>query len=170
MLVDYEIEELCRSMQMVEPFDPALINPASIDIRIGTSISIPYARSDNGWAAIDISDLTELNPYPLKPGAFILAASLETFNLPDFIGAQFVLKSSRAREGHQHCLAGFCDPGWHGSKLTMELYNVHPFNHLPIYPGLRIGQMVFTECNPPRKSYATTGRYNNDQKVQESRG
>jgi len=68
---------------------------------------------------IDISDRTEEDPYYLAPSEFVLAETIETFNLPDDISAQFVLKSSRAREGLNHLLAGWCDPGWHGSKLTL---------------------------------------------------
>ena len=98
----------------------------------------------------------------LSPGSFCLAETRECFNLPDDISAQFVLKSSRAREGLNHLLAGWCDPGWHGSKLTLELKNERRYHDIPLYPGLKIGQMVFhVMSNIPVHSYALTGNYNN---------
>jgi len=82
--------------------------------------------------------------------------------LPDSISAQFVLKSSRARDFYGHMLAGWADPGWHGSKLTLELKNERRHHPLPLYPNLKIGQMVFFRMSAvPLKSYALTGHYNN---------
>jgi dCTP deaminase len=73
-----------------------------------------------------------------------------------------VLKSSRARSGLNHLLAGWCDPGWHGSKLTLELKNERLHHALPLYPGLKIGQMVFhSMSNTPMNSYRDVGHYNN---------
>jgi len=90
-----------------------------------------------------------------------LAETCELFNLPDDISAQFVLKSSRARSGYQHLFAGWCDPGFHNSKLTLELKNVRSHHAIPLYPGLKIGQMVFHQMsNVPLNSYAKTGHYN----------
>ena len=75
---------------------------------------------------------------------------------------QFVLKSSRARSGLNHLLAGWCDPGWHGSRLTLELKNERLHHAIPLYPGLKIGQMVFhAMSNVPMHSYRETGHYNN---------
>ena len=73
----------------------------------------------------------------LQSGEFCLAETLELFNLPDDISCQFVLKSSRARSGLNHLLAGWCDPGWHGSKLTLDALKNERLHHaLPLWPGL----------------------------------
>ena len=67
-------------------------------------------------------------------------------------------------------LAGWCDPGWHGSKLTLELQNARKMHSLPLYPGLKIGQIIFFEMSErPIKSYAVTGHYNNDKTVSGSK-
>lgn len=174
VLCDFEIRQLCEQ-GMVQPFDPALINPASLDIRIGNKLLIAspvyYPDFDpHGWMEEDISDLSKDQPFMLAPRQFVLVESLETFHVPNSVCAQFFLKSSRGREGYDHCEAGYIDPGYHGSKLTMELYNVNT-KPLPLYPGLRIGQLQFTwMSNIPQKSYAVTGRYNNDQTVMASKG
>ena len=170
ILSDWQIRYYEQLDAIVEPFDPELLNPASIDVRLGNRLMIEVA-DERELIEIDISKRTAEHPYWLLPNEFCLAETIETFNLPRFISAQFVLKSSRAREGYQHLLAGFCDPGWHGSKLTLELKNARRFHDLPLYPGLKIGQMVFRKmCTSPLKDYSETGRYNKDVKVTASRG
>ena len=165
VLCDWEIQYLCLQKQMVWPFAHELLNPASLDVVLGPTLMIEIPEIDE-LQRYDISAATKENPYWLRPSEFVLAETLETFHLPDEISAQFVLKSSRAREGYNNLLAGWCDPGWHGSKLTLELQNCRKFVDLPLYPNLKIGQMVFHKMsNMPLHNYATTGRYNLHQTV-----
>ena len=171
ILPDWQIRQLCLD-GMVTPFDPALLNPASLDVRLGRHIMI----EQKGTADMQLLDLgmdgyCETDPFVLRPGQFILAETIETFHLPDHIAAQFMLKSSRAREGLEHLMAGYCDPGWHGSKLTLELHNSRQLSGVALWPGMKIGQMVFHRMSErPLRSYAETGRYNGDATVQGSRG
>ncbi len=156
---------------MVTPFDASLVNPASLDVRLGDTLLIESAESPELISyPLNLNNHTK-DLYQLIPGQFVLAPTIEVFNLPNDVSAQFVLKSSLARKGLQHMLAGYCDPGWHGSVLTMELKNVRQLWPVPLWPGMRIGQMVFTKmlCQP-KLSYRETGRYNNDKTVQQSRG
>ena len=169
MLVDHQIKELIWQYKMVEPFEPELLNPASLDIRIGNSIVVEDVAHQEKTKTIDISHFSETNPYWVEPGDWLLVGSLETFNLPPIVAAEFKLKSSRAREGWGHSLAGHCDPGWHGSVLTMELKNYRKFSSLPIFPGLKIGQMIFHLTSTPTRHYGETGRYNNDHSVSPSK-
>ena len=214
-LIDKQIDSLCRGhippsirafystlgvqlpatiLPLVEPYDETLVNPASIDVRVGETALLK--RSDGEWESVDLTRYSEENPYPWQPfiseywdvdyrkhftdemsgyepvvvDSQALVATLETFNLPNFLTGIFKLKSSRAREFYQHMLAGFCDPGWHGSKLTMELLNFST-EPLPLYPGLKIGQIVFDlTFGIPEYDYSTTGRYNKDNKVNQSKG
>lgn len=170
ILADWEITALCEG-GMVTPFDPALVNPASLDVRLGHRIMIEQAGSDE-MLLHDMGrfGVTAADPLMLRPGQFILAETVETFHLPDTIAAQFMLKSSRARSGLEHLMAGYCDPGWHGSRLTLELHNSRQLHPVAIWPGMKIGQMVFHRMAQPLRSYAVTGRYNNDASVQGSRG
>lgn len=169
ILCDWQIRAHCEG-GMVAPFDPELVNPASLDVRLGRFIRVESAQSPE-LILIDLELWDEQDPYMLRPGQFILAETMETFHLPDTIAAQFMLKSSRAREGLEHLMAGYCDPGWHGSKLTLELHNSRQLHPVAIWPGMKIGQMVFHRMDqPPLRSYAQTGRYNGDQQVQGSRG
>lgn len=170
ILCDHEIANLCINQDMVTPFDPSLINPASIDVRLGGTLLIESAESRE-MVPYPLDRHSEQNPYELKPGQFCLGQTVETFNLPDHIAAQFMLKSSRAREGLEHLMAGYCDPGWHGSVLTLELHNSRQLWPQLLWPGMKIGQVKFYRMSQvPYRSYAQTGRYCNDKTVQASKG
>ena len=169
VLSDWEIRARCEAgSQMVWPFAPELLNPASLDVRLGPNLMVEVMDCQT-LLKIDISNRTEDDPYLLLPGEFCLAETVEQFDLPNDVSAQFVLKSSRAREGFNHLLAGWCDPGWHGSKLTLELKNERRHHALELYPNLKIGQMVFHLMSAiPTQSYAVTGHYNNHLQVMPS--
>ncbi len=170
IIPDHEIAHLCRQEAMVVPYNPDLQNPASLDVLLGHRLMIEVEDRPE-LQILDISHCTQSVPYWLVPSEFCLAETQETFNLPNHIAAQFVLKSSRAREGLEHLLAGYCDPGWHGSRLTLELHNSRRFHNIPLWPGMKIGQMVFhVIAGTPERTYAVTGHYNGDSGVTASRG
>jgi dCTP deaminase len=105
--------------------------------------------------------------YLIAPDEFILAQSREIFNLPDHISAEYKLKSSMARIGLDHLNAGWCDAGWNGSVLTLELKNLTRYHEILIQEGDAIGQMILFSHTPvpPSRSYAVRGRYNGDKQV-----
>lgn len=175
-LISYsELVELVN--QGVINSDPANINGASIDITLGDEIML---ESYSTPSYIDLMEKESLRMikhkmeevYMLEPGDFILATSVETFNLPSDIACEYKLKSSLARSGLQHLMAGWCDPGWHGSKLTLELKNVTQYHALLLRPGMKIGQMVFFKCEPvpEENSYTVKGQYNNQDTVTANKG
>lgn len=170
ILADWEIRALCLG-GMVTPFDPVLLNPASLDVRLGRHIMIEQSgTADMLLLDLEVDGYCETDPFVLRPGQFILAETVETFHLPDHIAAQFMLKSSRAREGIEHLMAGYVDPGFYG-VLTLELHNSRQLSGVALWPGMKIGQMVFHLMHErPLRSYAQTGRYNGDAMVQGSRG
>lgn len=159
--------------------NPDNISGASVDITIGADIMVE--KCDVKGSVVDLKAKDHLSMktitipeggYLLLPGEFILATSEETFNLPNTVAAEYKLKSSLARSGLQHLLAGWCDPGWNNSKLTLELKNVTQYHSLLIRPGMKIGQMVFWECDPvpEENSYAVKGQYNGQVTVTGSKG
>ena len=169
ILCDTEILDLCNA-GMVEGFDPDLINPASLDVRLGDLLLIESAQSPQ-LVQYPLHQHTESNPYEMRPSQFLLAPTSEKFNIPDTIAAEFRLKSSRAREGLDQALAVWADPGWHGSVLTLELRNNRQLWPQLLWPGMKIGQMVFHRMSDlPARSYAVTGRYNGDLSVMASKG
>ena len=170
VLCDWQIKSLLLGGAM-EDWSEDLINPASLDVRLGSNLMIEIAGQKD-LLHVDISSRTEKNPYRLTPGEFVLAETHETFRqIPDHICAQFALKSSRGREGYTHALSAWIDPGFRDSKLTLELVNVRRHCDLPLYPGLKIGQIIFMMMSEvPVNSYSKTGRYNGDMTVQDSKG
>jgi dCTP deaminase len=170
--------ELCELVEqgVITDVDPKAINAASIDVRLGNDIVIE-TYCDHRVRPVDIhkreifpsSRVNMGSHYDLQPGEFILAHTMETFNLPNNICAEFKLKSSGARTGLENALATWCDAGWHGSTLTLELKNLLRYSALRLTPGMYIGQMLFYRVKevPQERSYATVGRYNNDKSVQE---
>lgn len=169
-LVDHQIRDLCRKSGLVEPFDSDLINPASIDVTLGQTVLTegricgPVDERIR-WKSVDISQ-----GFVLTPGAFILAHTEEVVRIPNWVESVFQLKSSRAREGLDHLLAGYIDPGFCG-QVTLELRNVNQRHSIELFAGMRIGQLRFNSLEiPPLRSYATTGRYMNDMGAVPSRG
>lgn len=164
------------------------VNPASIEVTLGDYIMVEkkpawYQQFVNlifGDNAIRLYQKESINlerkyignGYVLKPGEFILASTVETFNLPNDIVAEYICKSSMCRNGLNHLLAGYADPGFHNSKLTLELKNESRYHDLMIMPTQKIGQLKMYRVNdvPEDKSYAVTGQYNNQDCVQESKG
>ena len=172
-LISYN--ELCSLVEqgIIEGVKPEAINGTSIDVHLGPSIMVEDMTHIRSVSLRDKQALsmTEWNisgkSYMLLPGEFILAHTVEKFNLPDNISAEFKLNSSGARVGLENALATWCDPHWHGSVLTLELKNFTRSHIIELHDGCRIGQMIFHKSEPvPReRGYAVRGRYNQDTSV-----
>ncbi|MBI2773972.1 MAG: dCTP deaminase [Chloroflexi bacterium] len=148
---------------LVDPFDPALLQPASLDIRLDAQFRV-FRSSRHAYIdlAKGVDDITELvtvtdGPFILHPGEFVLGSTRERVRLADDIVSRVEGKSSLGRLGLLiHSTAGFIDPGWDG-HITLELSNV---NTIPItlYPGMRIGQLSFFRLSSPaERPYGTPG-------------
>jgi dCTP deaminase len=148
----------------IEPWDAGLIQPASVDLRLGDSFRVFH---NHRTPAIDLreppANLTEEiaisddQAFVIHPGEFALGRTLEWVELPDDIVARIEGKSSIGRLGLiVHATAGFCDPGWKGT-LTLELNNL---TRVPIklYPGLPIAQLSFMMLDAPaERPYGSEG-------------
>lgn len=113
-----------------------LINPASIDIRIGTKLLVEEAHER--WLPID---LLNCGQYILRPNQFVLVETFEYITVPNGYAVELKLKSSMARRGFNHSLAFWVDPGWSGI-LTMEVQNVTEYQHLKLECGMRFAQII----------------------------
>ena len=168
ILCDAEIHALCKG-GLVTPYDPALVNPASLDVRLGLELLVEVEEYPT-LIPIDIAGHTPYNPFYLRPGEFVLGCTIETFYLPHNVAGQFALKSTRARQGLEHLMAGYCDPGWSGSKLTLELQNARQHHPVALWPEMRIGQIVFHRMSQtPARDYSLVGHYNHDVSVQSAK-
>jgi dCTP deaminase len=139
----------------IEPFDPALVQPSSVDVRVDRKFRVfhnaRHAYIDVRRPMEDLTELVEPQPgeaFILHPGEFVLGQTLERLTLPDDLVARLEGKSSLGRLGLLiHSTAGFVDAGFSG-KLTLELSNVA---NLPItiYEGMPIGQVSFMRMDGP---------------------
>ena len=154
LLSDRDIAaEIKAGRVQVDPFDPKMIQPSSVDVRLDRFFRVfenhKYEVID---PSIEQSELTrEVAVAPedffiLHPGEFVLASTYEVITLPDDIAGRLEGKSSLGRLGLlTHSTAGFIDPGFSG-HITLELSNVA---NLPVklYPGMKIGQLCLIKLS-----------------------
>jgi dCTP deaminase len=160
--------------ELVDPFVPEHVQPASIDLCLhnefiifdshkGLFIDLDQVHDDSARKIVK----GEGKGFILHPGEFILGATMEKVSCPNNIVARLEGKSSLGRLGILiHVTAGFVDPGWHG-RLTLEILNVRK---VPIIlrPGLPFCQISFQYmAGPASKPYA--GKYQGDEGVSVSR-
>ena len=156
LLSDRDINaEINSGRVKVEPFDAAMVQPSSVDVRLDRFFRVfenhKYSVID---PSIEQSELTrEIAVEPdedfiLHPGEFVLASTYEVITLPDDIAGRLEGKSSLGRLGLlTHSTAGFIDPGFSG-HITLELSNVA---NLPVklFPGMKIGQLCLIKLSSP---------------------
>lgn len=144
-------EQLEAGRIVIDPFDPACVQPSSIDVKIGNLFRV---FRNHTAAVIDVKenqeDLTELITIPndgvfmLHPGEFVLGSTLERIAVPDDLVSRIEGKSSLGRLGLIiHSTAGFIDAGFDG-HVTLELTNIATLP-ITLYPGMKIGQVSFME-------------------------
>jgi dCTP deaminase len=157
VLSDRTIKELVETGRIeIDPYDPARVQPSSVDLRLGDRIRVftsTHRRSvvDLRQPAEDLTELVELEPerpFILHPHEFVLGITHERVGLPDDLVGRIEGKSSLGRLGLLiHSTAGFVDPGWRG-RLTLELANIL---NLPItlYAGMPVAQISFMRLSTP---------------------
>ena len=147
--------EIAAGRIKVDPFDPAMVQPSSIDVRLDDQFLVFRSHTR---AVIDVkedlSDLTELvtvdedEAFILHPGEFVLGSTAECIGVPDDLVARIEGKSSLGRLGLLiHTTAGFVDAGFEG-YLTLELSNVATLP-ITLYPGMKVGQISFIRMDGP---------------------
>ena len=159
LLSDRDIKaEISAGRVKVEPFDGAMIQPSSVDVRLDRFFRVfenhKYSVID---PSIEQADLTRAvavegnEEFILHPGEFVLASTYEVITLPDDIAGRLEGKSSLGRLGLlTHSTAGFIDPGFSG-HITLELSNVA---NLPVklFPGMKIGQLCLIKLSSPAEN------------------
>ncbi|MFA5565078.1 MAG: dCTP deaminase [Acidimicrobiia bacterium] len=170
ILSDRTIKEALESGRIeIDPFDPACIQPSSVDLHLDRYFRV-FRNHTVGHIDVkeNLEELTELVqveddiPFMLHPGEFVLGSTTERVALANDLVARLEGKSSLGRLGLLiHSTAGFVDAGWNG-QLTLELSNVA---NLPItlYPNMKIGQISFiqmtSEADIPYGSAALGSKY-----------
>jgi len=166
LLSDRDIRaELDEARVVLEPFDPAMIQPSSVDVRLDKYFRLfdnhRYQVIDPSAEQPDLTHLLQVDgdePFVLHPGEFVLASTFEQVTLPHDVAARLEGKSSLGRLGLlTHSTAGFVDPGFSG-HVTLELSNVATLPIL-LWPGMKIGQLCFFRLSSPAEHpYGSTTR------------
>jgi len=163
----------------IDPLDRALIQPASVDIRVSNEFRIfsnhRYVCIDPRERQDDLTRLTSVEDgdvFVLHPGEFTLGSTKERVSLGPEHVARLEGKSSLGRLGLLcHATAGWIDPGFSG-RITLELSNVATLP-IKIYPGMLIGQLSFARLSSPARnpygSKGTTAKYQGQDGPTESR-
>ena len=147
--------ELASGRVVLDPYDPAMVQPSSVDVRIDRWFRLfdnhKYAVIDPAQEQPELTRLVEVAPdeaFVLHPGEFVLASTYEVVTLPDDLAARLEGKSSLGRLGLlTHSTAGFVDPGFSG-HVTLELSNVATLP-IKLWPGMKIGQLCFFRLSSP---------------------
>lgn len=156
MLTNSQIKhELFKKRLIIDPLDPNDIQPASVDLHLGTAFRMfddrevqeidPYRLNGMGFPVPSVPDMLVTDSkrgLRLAPGHFVLGHTLERIKLSEGLLGRLEGKSSLGRLGLAvHITAGFFDPGWDG-QATLELYNFSPHVWV-LRPGMPICQMAF---------------------------
>ena len=147
------------------PFDEAMLQPASIDVRLDNQSRVfethRHAHIDPSVQQDDLTRLVEVpagEAFVLHPGEFVLASTYERVRLPRHLAARLEGKSSLGRLGlATHSTAGFIDPGFEG-HVTLELSNDATLPLL-LWPGMKVGQLcVFQMTSAAEHPYGSAVR------------
>ena len=146
--------------EILNPFNPEHVNPASIDICIGATYQF------EGQPVKRFADTPQHPLVEVAPGQRVLVATMEAITVPLYVAVELRLKSTCARAGWNHALAFWFDPGWSGIG-TMELINSNQRETLEMYAGMPIGQLIFHRLDEPvTADTAYKGRYQGAQAVE----
>ena len=148
-------EQLAEGRLVIDPFDDALVQPSSVDVRVAGAFRVFHNNRqpfiDVRRPSDELTDLVEITgdePFILHPGEFVLGSTVERVAIPDDLVARLEGKSSLGRLGLLiHSTAGYIDPGWDG-HITLELSNVARLP-ITIYKDMKIGQLSFLQLTTP---------------------
>lgn len=172
ILADHQIKKAIADGRLViAPFVPEKVrqvdgksvasfglSPFGYDMRVADEWKTPIG------GRLDPKDpdatvwMSERCPYfDILPGGFVLARSVEYFEIPANITCRVEPKSTYLRCGIVLCVSPL-EAGWRG-YVTLEIYNV---TNLParIYANEGIGQVLFFEGEECEVPY-TGGKYDN---------
>ncbi len=146
------------------------IGPASIDVRLGSSIIIPKKTYVEKQDVTDQSEIREIESrlydrsrlkyhsrFMLHPGQLILGVTFEYISLPEELFGTIMSRSSWGRLGLVVATAAAVQPGYKGC-LTLELVNLSE-SPIALYPGLPVGQLVLQEVQTAGAEASYEGRY-----------
>lgn len=179
VLSDVRIQEELEQGELdISPVDLGeQLQPNSLDVRLSERFSSFKQKNKTPLDPKEgLKEYTDYMDYEVEectiigPGEFLLADTVEDFDIPDYLYAQLHGRSSIGRLGIEiHSTAGLIDAGYSGS-ITLELKN-NLNRPVLLYPGMRIAQVVFHDLDGPSdEPYSSkANKYQNQEGVVHSR-
>lgn len=134
MLVDRQIRRAIGTGDVIiSPYDPEAVQPASYDLHMGETVTIPRGRG-------------------------VLSCTLERVTLSPQIAGWILMNSTPARQGLTSATALWFDPGWDGvptielhywGSLDPALYDHPDYQTAVLKKGTPICQMIFFRATEP---------------------
>jgi dCTP deaminase len=150
--------------------DEEQIGPASVDIRLGSSLIISrktYIESQDVTSQVSARQVERRvyerlrlkynTKFVLHPNELILGVTFEYISLPSDTFCTVASRSSWGRLGLVVATASAVQPGFKGC-LTLELANLSE-SPIALYPGLPVGQLVFHDVSAQGGYKTYEGRY-----------
>lgn len=179
VLTDQEIVRAKESGELlVEPFEPSMVRPAAISLRLGHE-----AFSVESGGPVDVADrssypqlrprqLDEQGRLRIEPGEVLLAPTLERVGLSDRMAGLVDGTSDYARLGIGVVLCHQVSPGFGadgGAVITLELVS-HLRHTVLLRPGARICNLMLFRSSGSAVPYGKMPHnYSSDQVVAPSR-
>ncbi|MCB1231045.1 MAG: dCTP deaminase [Verrucomicrobiae bacterium] len=159
-----------RKLLVTPLLDQKQIGPASIDVRLGSSIIVPRRTFVGSHDVTEKQNIRQVerrlydrfrlkyrSGFVLHPNQLVLAVTLEYISLPFNVFCEVASRSSWGRLGLVVATAAVVQPGFKGC-LTLELANLSN-SPITLYPGLPIGQLVFMRVEAGGQTNTYEGRY-----------
>jgi len=148
------IKYMVETFGLIDPFDYDLLQPASVDVRLGDQFKTQF----------DMGPQQKQKQY-LSRYDVIQVCTLETFKMPINLAAEMKLKSSWSRKGINLANGCWVDPGFVG-QLTITLTN-YTQDPITMHYCMPFAQMIFYEVKDCSMAYS--GKYQNSKGLQEAR-
>ncbi len=152
------LEEIDNGNITISPFEIKLVNPNSVDVRLGNWF-IPLMAFNGETMYGDLYYAPDGAAFPIFPGTTTLGMTKEIIGAHNHIVHQLRSKSSTRRKGITVCDdAGFGDIGYE-NHWTVEL-TAHIGGFVKLVVGEPFGQIVFDRTGRDTE-HAYTGQYTN---------
>ena len=142
VLSDLSLWKLLNDLVRDPEPDPDLVNPASIDVRVGRERLLEVGPGE--FRAVDLT----AGPVALEPGELAVVPTLEWLAVPQSFAVELTLKGLGASQGLAQSMATWLEPGWCG-VATLELRNVTRHTPVRIERGMRLAHLVVHALDQP---------------------
>jgi dCTP deaminase len=164
----------------VTPFDPGMVRPAALSLRLGQAGSVLRTRGIVDVAdrmthpQLEAREMDEHGRLRLDPGEILLAPTLERLALSPRVAGLIDGTSDYARLGISVVLSHQVSPGYgsdtaDGAILTLEIVS-RLAEAVYLRPGTRIGNLMLLRCRTVGRAYPEMpANYSRDVLVRPSR-